>query len=114
MIEHRCSKRVDTALEVSLYQQGWYLAGGKVLNVSQDGLFVATDVAPSKHTFLEVILSLPSKQGEKHYRFFSIVVHVDECGVGLHVDALIPKSRSGLSALLKYSEESDLRLEAAQ
>ncbi|NJN45333.1 MAG: hypothetical protein HC808_01230 [Candidatus Competibacteraceae bacterium] len=103
MIEHRCSKRQDTALATSLYHQGRYLAGGIVLNASQNGLFVATDVAAPRHAFLEIKFSVPEEQGEKHHRFFAMVTHVDECGMGLYVDVLIPESREGISALLKYA-----------
>jgi len=112
MIEHRCSKRQDIAVATSLYHQGRYLAGGIILNASQNGLFVATDVAAPKHAFLEVIFSVPDEQGENHHRFFVMVTHVDECGMGLYVDVLIPESRKGLSALLRYSEQSKLCLEA--
>ncbi|MEE4379948.1 MAG: hypothetical protein V2J55_20865 [Candidatus Competibacteraceae bacterium] len=111
MIEHRCSKRQEIALAASLYHQGRYWAGGIILNANQHGLFVATDVAAPKHAFLEVIFSVPSEQGENHHRFFAMVTHADECGMGLYTDVLIPESRRGLSALLKYSKESDLCLD---
>jgi hypothetical protein len=104
MIEHRCSRREAIAVAASLYRNGNYLAAGTIRDVNQNGVFLETETAVPKNTFIEVMFTLPCHQNQADHRFFAMVAHRAESGLGLYVDVLVPESRNGMRALLGYSE----------
>lgn len=102
MIEHRCSKREAMAVAASLHHKGRYLAAGRIRNINQSGVFVETEILLPKNTFVEVEFNLADEPARADHRFFAMVAHSNDTGMGLYVDVLVPQSRDGLDALLAH------------
>jgi hypothetical protein len=104
-VEWRFSKRrLDTAVDVSLYQGGNCVASGTIRNVALHGVFIKTDVPFAEDSSVQI--RLPSlDQKHAYYRLWGRVVHNANNGIGLHADILHRETCAAMTALLNGAEK---------
>jgi hypothetical protein len=105
-IERRFSKRrLETAVDVFLYQGGNCIASGAIRNVALHGVFIETDVPFAEDSFVQLRFTLADQKNSSH-RMWGRVVHNADNGIGFHADILHPETCSAMAALLDYAEQS--------
>jgi len=107
-MEHRCSARYTGDIKILIYRYDIPVAIGRIKNGTRYGLYIESDLADVKplHQLVIEILVYRSAQKLQRYRFDSIVIHTNNHGFGVELDALGEEAASQLTEMLRASPET--------
>ena len=101
MIEHRWSQRTQVDHDVVLIDKDNRTYIGKIKNVGSHGLFIETNHAFTKNSYLQIRFELPDTVQESSVTLSALVIHCAGRGVGLMINAEPPHTSESLNMLAR-------------
>ncbi|ACE83876.1 hypothetical protein [Cellvibrio japonicus] len=101
-MEHRCSERYPADIKILIYKYQLPVAIGRIKNGNRYGLFVESDlvgIKPLQQLGIE-ILAYRNSHKLHRYRYDAIVIHTNDGGFGMELDALDEEQAAQLMDLL--------------
>lgn len=93
-MEHRCSARYSTNINLLIYKSGIPVAFGRAINVSKIGFFIETDFSEINIDQSLDIEFLPLRNEENFCKYICIVRVIRKTTIGLGVEIEFIKAES--------------------
>lgn len=110
-MEHRWSRRRPVNLAVALTYRPLGLIRAHLHNLSEGGAYVATQIALTPNTPVELVFSADEQTTTRLHRLPAVITRSDDRGAALMFTHLTPEAQAALS--LRASEKTGRILPAA-